>query len=104
MTQQISNPLLSFNNDRMAAHTAFRTPSPVAAQTSASAPVALQDTMSIGQAAPALSRMAAPKPTQLDDNQADMALEQVQHNAQDVLAAHNGIDPDRVARLLSLLE
>ncbi len=103
MSQQISQSFASFNNDRMAAFTAFRNPAPP--QTPVITNNLTQNHItSIGQAAPALPATAPPKPTQLDDEQANMALEQVQHSAEDVLNAHNGIDPERVARLLSLLD
>ncbi len=101
MSQQLSQPITSFNNDRMASVTAFRTPSPMVTRQT---PISYTDTTSISQAAPALPKTPAPRPTKLDDSQADLALEQVQDNAKDVLSVHNGIDPERVARLLSLLD
>ncbi len=100
MSQQISNPVFSINHDRTAAFSAFRTPTPV--MTSA---IVAQDSVELtSQAAHALPSQPAPKPTQLNDTQANVALEQVQNQSQDVLSAHNGIDPERVARLLSMLE
>ncbi len=102
MTQQAATPILSFNNDRMAAHTAFRSSSSTFPPQMPN--MIKNDLISIGQAAPAITSTAAPKPTQLDDQQAEVALEQVQQNAGEVLTAHNGIDPERVARLLSLLD
>ncbi len=100
MSQQISRPIFSVNQDRTAAFSAFRTPTPILNQD-----VIAHDSVVVSaQAAHALPSQAAPRPTQLSDDQAGLALEQVQHNSQDMLNAHNGIDPERVARLLSMLE
>ncbi|MEG2172634.1 MAG: pseudouridine synthase [Desulfovibrionaceae bacterium] len=55
-----------------------------------------------GSAAVALNT-PPPRPTQLDDAQAQNALSAVQHSAE-LASVHNGLDPDRVARLLGLLD
>ncbi len=103
MNHQLSQPLASFNNDRMAAFSAFRAPN--ASQSPTQMTILTQNHISTtGQAAPALPTSNPPKPAQLSEEQAHDALEQVQHNVEGVLNAHNGIDPERVARLLSLLD
>ncbi len=100
MSQQISRPIFSVNNDRTAAFSAFRTPTPIVNNG-----VIAHDSVAVSaQAAHALPSQVAPKPTQLSDDQVDMALEQVQHQSQEALNAHGTIDPARVARLLSMLE
>ncbi len=100
MSQQISRPIFSVNHDRTAAFSAFRTPTPIVN----SEVIAHDSVLMSAQAAHALPASPAPKPTQLNDDQAEVALEQVQHQSQDMLSAHNGIDPERVARLLSMLD
>ncbi len=103
MTQELSRLVPSFNNDRMASYIAFRSPTP-ASNTVNSASQPHRAVVDNGQTAVAIQERNTTMPTRLDDAQAELAMEDVQQNAQDVLTAHNNIDPDRVARLLSLLE
>ncbi len=92
MSMEMNSPFRPVNNDRMAAVTAFRA-APVA-----SAPAE-------GATAVALQGIPAPRPTHLNDNQASGILGALQQeNQQDLLQVHSGLDADRVARLLSLLD
>lgn len=84
-----------FNNDRTAHLAAFRFP---AREGRPLAPTAC--------AAPALEPIA-PRPLRLDDEQAETALAAVHQEVSQRPAAaqaHSGLDAERVARLLDLLE
>ena len=84
---------------------AFRTPGQDARVRQAAPQIALEG-MAASSAAPVLEPQP-PHPTSLNAQQADMALEAVQTQAQsggaDMLQAHSGLDARRVARLLNLL-
>ena len=83
----ISTPhMRPLNNDRMATLAAFRSSRTLG-----------------GAAAPALESVP-PRPTQLDDAQAETALSEVQDNAPNMMQVHNNLDAARVARLLGLLD
>ena len=85
-----------FNNDLMPHFATFR------ARLQA---VRERQTGAVTSAAPALE--STPPPTQLDAAQAQQAMESVQQEARNgssIAAAHSGLDPQRVARLLGLLE
>lgn len=113
MTQ--SSYIRPINNDRMGTLMAFRPPvqesRPRSLMTGTStalpgAPTvseAQQAQLTAGVAAPAL-HSAPPRPTQLNDAQAEVALDQVQQQAADMMQAHSNLDAARVARLLGLLE
>ncbi len=91
MSMENVTPFRPINNDRMAAFTAFR-----------AAPTANVETSA---AAVALPEMPAPRPTHLNDSQADGILGALQQESQEeMLQVHSGLDADRVARLLSLLD
>ena len=100
-----SNYVRPFNNDRMGMLSAFRAPAPAPAQRPRAAEMVSVPSASLnaGMAAPALPKANPPRPTQLDDAQAENALAEVQQNANDMAAAHSNLDADRVARLLGLL-
>ncbi|MDE7064611.1 MAG: pseudouridine synthase [Desulfovibrionaceae bacterium] len=86
-----------FNNDLMPHFATFR------ARLQA---VRERQTGAVTSAAPALES-TPPHPTQLDAAQAQQAMESVQQEARNgssIAAAHSGLDPQRVARLLGLLE
>ncbi len=88
MQHKTKTPIRPFNNDRTATFTAFRTASP-------------QVKEPVGSAATVLPASAPPRPTQLTDEETAMLLGDMQ--GQDIAYAHNGLDPNRVARLLDLL-
>lgn len=100
------------NNDRMAALTAFRHPvqenrpriqSGQSALTTGDEAVLAAPAPVAGMAAPALHSVP-PRPTQLNDTQAEAALDEVQQRADSMMQAHGHLDADRVARLLGLLD
>lgn len=105
MTQ--SSYIRPINNDRMGMLMAFRPPVQESRSRSLMAgasPQALAGAPAAdGVAAPAL-HSAPPRPTQLDDVQAEVALDQVQQQAEGMMQAHSNLDAARVARLLGLLE
>ncbi len=121
MSQELQVPFRAFNHDRMA-FGAFRSPVYTPAQQVSSVPVEnvrtpdvvnvrVPDAVHVADvnsvAAVALPATPAPRPAHLSDAQAEEIMESVQHSAasdaDDMLKAHNGLDPDRVARLLGLL-
>jgi len=58
-------------------------------------------------AAPAVKMQVRPGPKMLDETEAAASVNQVRAEAQsiaDVAALHHGLDPQRVARLLGLLD
>ena len=100
MIQDISSQVRPFNNDRMAYLTAFRPPSQEVRARKAAEWAA--------SPAPALPPAPAPRPTQLDEEQAVAALnevrQEVQQSGESMADVHSGLDPQRVARLLGLLD
>ncbi len=107
MSQEFQPPFRSFNHDRMA-FGAFRAPVYTVRQShNTNLQEGLRAPVSTGVAAAALPLTAAPSPTHLTDAQAESIVETVQSSAlldsDEMLQAHS-LDPDRVARLLGLLE
>lgn len=100
MIQDISTQVRPFNNDRMAYLTAFRDPSQEAR--------ARKSAEWAASPAPALPPTPAPRPSQLDEQQAESTLnevqQEVQQGAESLANVHTGLDPQRVARLLGLLD
>lgn len=96
MIQSSMPSIRPFNNDNMPHFAQFQ-----ARLQAAQARQASLD--SEGSAAVALSS-APPRPAQLDDSQAQDALSTVQQQASDITSMHKGLDPERVARLLGLLD
>lgn len=95
--QNTSTKVRPFNNDLMPHFATFR------ARLQA---VRDRQTEAATSAAPAL-QSPSPHPTQLDPEQARMAMETVRQETQNgssMTTAHSGLDPQRVARLLGILE
>lgn len=106
MIHEMSSQLRPFNHDRMAYFTAFRTHGQDERLHQTTLPVRSGATF---QASAAETLMAVPpSPTQLNDQQVETALAAVHQQAQEGTAAmaqvHSGLDAERVARLLGLLE
>ncbi len=102
MSMEMPTPFRPVNNDRMAAVTAFRPAVPTAPMHSAD-----ESTLNTvaSSAAVALPSTPAPRPSRLDDAQANDILDAMQQeNQNELLQMHSGLDADRVARLLSLLD
>lgn len=92
----ISSPSVRpFNNDNMPHFAQF--------QARIQAAQARQASLDSGGSAAVALHSPAPRPTQLDDSQAQNALQSVQQ-AGDISSVHKGLDPERVARLLGLLD
>ncbi len=104
MSMETAIPFRPVNNDRMAAFSAFRAAMP----SHVSNPTAEIDALgshSSTSAAPVLPSTPAPRTTRLDDNQADGILSALQkEDENELLQAHSGLDAERVAKLLSLLD
>lgn len=107
-----SSYIRPINNDRMGTLMAFRSsvqerPRAQSALAAGHQPQALADAvqsaLSAGVAAPAL-HSAPPRPTQLNDEQAEAVLGEVQQQAESMMQAHSNLDAARVARLLGLLD
>ncbi len=105
MSMETTIPYRTVNKDRMAAFSAFRAAMPShAADVSPAQGEAMGGTASTS-AATVLPTTPAPRTTRLDDAQADGILSAMQQeNKDELLQAHTGLDADRVARLLSLLD
>ncbi len=104
MSMEMPSPFRPVNNDRMAAVTAFR---PAVPTNSMAQPMTTEAHASsiASSAAVALPSTPAPRPTRLDDARADDILVAMQQEDQnELLQVHSGLDADRVARLLSLLD
>lgn len=95
MLQATTPSIRHFNNDNMPHFAQF--------QARIQAAQARQASLEQGSAAVGL-QSAPPKPAQLDDAQAQHALQSVQDSAGSVSSMHKGLDPERVARLLGLLD
>ncbi len=105
MSMEMPTPFRPVNNDRMAAVTAFRPAVPT--QTMAQPVVDTHSHVNAiaSSAATALPSIPAPRPAHLDDTQASGILGALQQEDQgELLQVHSGLDADRVARLLSLLD
>ncbi len=118
MTQESLKHIRPFNNDRMASFGAFRPSVPVVKPESpvealpmaniAAAELPITNTMldvpnmDFTSAAVAMEVSVQPNPAHITENQANSLVEQMQQ--EDILQAHNALDPERVARLLSLLD
>lgn len=93
---QATTPSIShFNNDNMPHFAQF--------QARIQAAQARQTSLEQGSAAVGL-QAAPPRPAQLDETQVQSALQSVQDSAGAVSTMHKGLDPERVARLLGLLD
>ncbi len=103
MSMETTIPFRPVNNDRMAAFSAFRAAMPSRGNEMAQTEV--ESGIASTSAATALPVTPAPRTTRLDDSQADVILNAMQQeNKDELLQAHTGLDADRVARLLSLLD
>lgn len=95
--QSTNTKVRPFNNDLMPHFATFRARLQAVRDRQADAATA---------AAPALESMP-PHPTHLNAEQAQQAMENVQQevrNGASIATVHSGLDPQRVARLLGLLE
>lgn len=95
MIQSSISSVRPFNNDHM--------PQFAQLQARVQAAQARQASLDAGTSAAVALHATPPKPAQLDDAQAQNALESVQQ-AGNLTSVHSGLDPERVARLLGLLD
>lgn len=95
MSQSSISSMRPFNNDHM--------PQFAQLQARVQAAQARQASLDAGTSAAVGLQTAMPKPAQLDDSQAQSALASVQQ-ATNISSVHSGLDPQRVARLLGLLD
>ncbi len=101
MSMELPTPIRPVNNDRMAAFSAFRPIIP----THATPQSATEMSSIASSAAVVLPSSPAPKPTRLNEQQANGIVDAMQQENQDqLLHVHNDFDPERVAKLLSMLE
>lgn len=98
MIQSSISSVRPFNNDHMPQFAQLQ-----ARVQAAQARQANQVSLAAGSSAAVALHSAPPKPAQLDDAQVQNALESVQQST-NIASAHSGLDPQRVARLLGLLD
>lgn len=106
MIQESMPSIRPFNNDNMPHFAMFQARLQAAQSRQAAHQASLEGGSTVGSAARGLTS-APPRPTQLNEGEAQNALQNVQDATQhgpNLSSVHKGLDPDRVARLLGLLD